>query len=301
MIDYDSPWGWGTGRAQQVSNTLAPLGTGSQEQGGGVQQLPPSMVDQAKQAAMQKVGGMAVDQAVDGISKYNATQAPPPGEVVDATGGMETAAEAAGNALPAAGVLGPLGAAAGGLSSGEYDKAAGAALGSVLGAYFGPIGSMVGGKVGGYVGDQAGDLFGFAQGTTGVPAGGKNLGQIFGGQSRGINSVGPVNQPARFSNAPKNYFYEFGNPTQGSTVSAVGFTPRNFTSSLQQSSPKVQLPATNPVWGPESFGGGDSAGEGGGGTGADASSGSGVGNGAEGDSAGPGGDAGAGGGGGGGK
>jgi hypothetical protein len=98
------------------------------------------------------------------------------GGATDMVAGASQAAEVAsvaGEGASAAGAgaasfMGPLGAAAGGLMEGKYDKAAGAAAGAMVGSMFGPLGTFAGAKIGGMAGDSLGDLFGFEDGTTGA-------------------------------------------------------------------------------------------------------------------------------------
>lgn len=169
MIDYDQPWGWATGQAKSKnSNMIAPLGAAGPEGVPAPVMADPSMQDKM----LQQVGGALANKAVDGAAKGfgEYMNAAPLGQVVDATGGAETAVEAAGNALPAASVLGPFGAAVSGAMKGEYDQAAGAALGTAVGNVFaGPLAGMVLGKLGGAVGNAVGSMFGLADGTTKVP------------------------------------------------------------------------------------------------------------------------------------
>lgn len=175
MIDYNQPWGWANPQAKAgKGNTLAPLGGGGGEGTPAPIMAEPSMQDQL----MQKVGGAVANTAVDSIAKgvSQANQLGPLGDVVDATGGAETAVEAAGNTLPVTGVLGPLGAAMSGAMKGEYDQAAGAAAGSVIGSMFGgPLGGMLGAKLGGFSGNALGGMFGLADGTTKVPDQNKSI------------------------------------------------------------------------------------------------------------------------------
>jgi hypothetical protein len=283
-IDYDKPWGWSTGSTQPAKNknSIAPLAS-SEEGAPGSVTTGPDPLKQAGMQVAQKVGMKAVDQGIDGYSKYQAAQALPVGEVVDATGGAATAVEgvantgAAGAAGEAAGgavggVAGPVGAAAGGVMKGEYDEAAGAAVGSVVGAYFGgPVGAMIGSKAGGYVGNYVGSAIGLEQGTTAVPAaqptGGKGTGgfqQAFSQATGGGQTVGQAPQPVRFSNAPKNYYNEFSQPGNGPNPAGMSsFRPgASFTTSLQQTPNAPVVPGqvsgyapAPPVWGPLGGGG----------------------------------------------
>jgi hypothetical protein len=191
MIDYDKPWGWVENKQPRISNSIAPLGGGGGgDHGGGVVHVGPSQEDQMVGAVGGALAREGVDSMIQGLSGPGAdltatAAAKMVGEGASSAAGSQAAmlaeqmagmgsagAQATGQALGAASsgasALGPLGAAAGGLMEGEYDKAAGAALGSVIGAYFGPIGSMVGGQLGGYAGNAVGSMFGFAEGTTSV-------------------------------------------------------------------------------------------------------------------------------------
>lgn len=242
MIDYSKPWGWEDPDKKKMSNVIAPLGAGNQEQAPAPQQLPhkPTMAE----AAVQGVGKEAINTGLDkAYDAYKAApqyvaKAPLSSDVLtkmtaqsadaamaadamggasdlvsgaadaamaadaisgatDAVGGatdlLAGGAEAAGSGASA---LGPLGAAAGGLMEGKYDKAAGAAAGAVAGQMLIPIpvlGGMIGAKLGGLAGDQLGNIFGFAEGTPSVPsAGGKGGG------------VAPIMQPAAMATNQMN-------------------------------------------------------------------------------------------------
>lgn len=188
MIDYDKPWGWVENKQPRISNSIAPLGGGGGDHGGGVIRVGPSQEDQMVGAVGGALAKEGVDSIIQGLSGPGAdltatAAAKMVGEGASSAAGSQAAmlaeqmagmgsagAQATGQALGAASsgvsALGPLGAAAGGLMEGEYDKAAGAAIGSVVGAYFGPIGSMIGGQLGGYAGNAVGSMFGYADGTT---------------------------------------------------------------------------------------------------------------------------------------
>lgn len=165
MIDYNKPWGWVQPARKASNNVMAPLAA-SQEQAAGPIQGQPDMMDQIQQKVGMAMAGEAAKSMGAAYDKASAVNSLPVGQVIDATGGMETAVDAAGNMSSVSGYAGPIGAAVGGAMKGEYDEAAGAALGATLGATYGPIGSMIGAKLGGWAGNAVGGVMGFEKGTT---------------------------------------------------------------------------------------------------------------------------------------
>lgn len=194
-MNYNEPWNWSQeDPRKKLSNTLAPLGSGSQEQAPPPQVLPPAPPTPAQQigSAVAKEG---INKGLDGALNAWSSGSPTAvdvaksittsgtGEVASGAGsqaamladqmagfgaeGLSKTAEAAGGATS---WLGPAGAAAGGLMEGKYDKAAGAAAGAMAGSLI-PIpvlGPMIGAKIGGVAGDYIGNIFGLENGTTTV-------------------------------------------------------------------------------------------------------------------------------------